>query len=70
MICAGDRPIAQHHNEDVVAVGEDVGGDDDALADCALDGKAAAVDGRLNPFDDGAPDQTEIERDPDRFDPL
>jgi hypothetical protein len=37
-----------------VAVGEDVGGDVDALADRALDGEAAAVNLGLHMLDDHA----------------
>ncbi len=46
--CARDGP------NDIVPIGEDVGGHRDAFADDPLDGKAPAVDARLESLDDDA----------------
>ena len=51
--CAG-RLVAQNGVQNIVPVGEDVGGDCHPIADDALDGKPAAIDLRLDILDDDA----------------
>jgi hypothetical protein len=48
------RTIAHHRRNDIVAVGEDCGADLHCFTRRALDGKASAVNFRLNALDDNA----------------